>query len=73
MKIQFHGDSAVDIPGIDGVQPGQVVDVPDEVGESLLLAGASFADDGPPILPAAPLWSRPGKKSTPEPADAVKE
>lgn len=73
MKIQFHGDSAVDIPGVDGVQPGQVVEVADPVGESLLLAGATFAADGTPTLPDHPLWSRAGKKSTPEPAPAVKE
>ena len=73
MKIQFNGDSAVDIPGIDGVQPGQMVEVADPVGESLLLAGATFAADGTPILPDAPLWVRAGKTSTPEPAPAVTE
>ena len=74
MKIQFNGDSAVDIPGIDGVDPGQVVEVPQHVGESLLLAGATFADDGTPIPAVDPLWSLPAKKSTtPDPATAVKE
>jgi len=56
MKIQFCGTSAVDIPGVDDVQPGEVVEVADEVGASLLTAGASFADDGS-ITPAeSPLW-----------------
>lgn len=72
MKIKYNGTDAVDIDGVDDVQPGQVVEVAEHVGASLLLAGASFADDGTPTLPAAPLWTRPGK-STPETAPAVKE
>lgn len=73
MKIQYNGSDVVDIPGVDDVQPGQVVEVAEHVGASLLTAGATFADDGTPIMPAHPLWSRPGKKSTPDPAVAVKE
>lgn len=73
MKIQYNGSDLVDIPGVDEVQPGQVVEVAEHVGESLLLAGATFAADGTPILPVAPLWVRAGKKSTPDPAAAVKE
>ena len=76
MKIQFHGTSAVDIPGHDDVQPGQVVDVTDEVGSSLLAAGTAYPDDGAPVPARAPLWRIPAKKSanTPtETAEAGKE
>lgn len=76
MKIQYNGTSAVDIPGHDEVQPGQVVEVDDAVGESLLLAGHGFADDGTVVAqPDAPLWSRPGRNVpvSSEPAAAEKE
>jgi hypothetical protein len=61
MKIQYCGSDAVDIPGHDDVQPGQVVEVADEVGASLLAAGSSFAADGTVSPPANPLWSVPAK------------
>lgn len=70
MKIKFNGDSPVDIPGVDGVQPGQVVDLPAEVAESLLLAGHGFADDGTVVAPARPLWSRAGKPPADPPASS---
>ena len=77
MKIQYNGTSAVDIPGHDGVEPGQVVDVDDEVGQSLLLAGHGHPDDGTVVAPAELLWSRPGKQPaapvSSEPAVAGKE
>lgn len=69
MKIQFNGSSAVDVPGHDGVEPGQVIDVADEVGVSLLAAGTAYPDDGKPVAPDKPLWTPAGKKT----AEAGKE
>lgn len=63
MKIRYNGPFAVDIKGHDNVQPGQTVDVSDELGASLLLAGCSVVD-GKPIAPASPVWSRAGKTAT---------
>lgn len=58
MKIQFHGHTTVDIPGVDGVEPGDVVEVDDEVGASLLSAGTSFDDDGNVVgSPEDPMWT----------------
>jgi predicted RNA polymerase sigma factor len=57
MRIQYNGDNPVDIPGVDEVEPGDVVDVDDEVGESLLAAGTAYPDEGDPIKPKDPLWS----------------
>ena len=75
MKIQFHGTSAVDVPGHDDVQPGDVIDVADEVGASLLAAGTAYPDEGAPVPAAAPLWRAPATKSatTTETAEAGKE
>ncbi len=68
MKIQYHGTSAVDVPGHDDVQPGDVIEVPDEIGESLLGAGASHSvdDDGNPVVtpPDKPLWTTTKAKVT---------
>lgn len=65
MKIQYRGADAVDIPGHDDVQPGQVVEVTDAVGTSLLAAGTSYDPDGQVVAaPSDPLWSTPTKKST---------
>lgn len=59
MKIQYHGTSTVDIPGHDDVQPGDIVDVTDEVGASLLAAGCSFDSAGELVAaPPDPLWSQ---------------
>lgn len=58
MKIQYHGISAVDIAGHDGVEPGDVVDVPAELGEALLANGQ---------------WSAAKKTTTTESAAAEKE
>lgn len=75
MKIQYYGTSAVDIHGHDNVQPGDVIDVADEVGASLLAAGTAYPDEGAPVPAAAPLWRAPAKKSatTTETAEAGKE
>lgn len=75
MKIQYHGTSAVDVPGHDNVQPGDVIEVADEVGASLLAAGTAYPDEGAPVPAAAPLWRAPAKKSatTTETAEAGKE
>ena len=76
MKIQHHGTDAVDVPGHDAVQPGAVIEVPDEVGASLLAAGTAYPDDGPPIPPVSPLWRTPSKKpstTTTETAEAGKD
>jgi hypothetical protein len=69
MKIQYHGDHSVDVPGHEGVQPGAVIDVPDDVGVSLLAAGTAYPDDGDPIAPDAPLWRTPAKKDKADKAD----
>ena len=71
MKIQFHGTSAVDVPGHDNVQPGDVIDVPDEVGASLLAAGTSYPDEGAPVPPVAPLWRSPARKATSTPTETA--
>lgn len=63
MKITYNGSDAVDVPGHDDVQPGQTIDVTDEVGASLLAAGTSYPADGPPIPPTNPAWSVPSKKA----------
>ncbi len=57
MKIKYGGLSAVDIDGHDGVEPGDVVDVPGDLAERLCANGQ---------------W-QPVKKNTTEPADAGKE
>lgn len=59
MKIQYNGTDAVDIPGVDGVEPGSIVEVDDEVGASLLLAGTSIDADGVKVAPVKPLWTAP--------------
>lgn len=68
MRITFNGSSAVDIEGHDNVEPGATVEVSDELGECLLMAGSSIDSDGNVTPPADPLWTRDGKKSKPEPA-----
>lgn len=74
MKIQYHGTSAADVPGHDNVQPGEVIDVTDEIGASLLASGTAYPDDGPPVPPPVPLWRTPAKKpTTPETAEAGKD
>lgn len=75
MKIQYHGTSAVDVPGHDNVQPGDVIEVADEVGASLLAAGTAYPDEGAPVPAAAPLWRTPARKSgtNTETAEAGKE
>lgn len=65
MKIQYNGTGAVDIPGHDEVLPGQIVEVDDAVGESLLTAGTSYPTKGKAVPPADPLWSIPSKKAAP--------
>lgn len=57
MLIKYRGRDPkdrqpVDIPGADGVAPGDVVDVDEAVGVSLLAAGASHHDNGD-VEPAA--------------------
>ena len=39
MKLRYQGTSAVDIAGHHDVQPGAIVDVTDDQGHALLLAG----------------------------------
>ena len=59
MKICYLGTSAVDILGRDRVEPLEVIEVSDELGASLLTAGATFTTaDGVVTMvpPAAPLW-----------------
>lgn len=59
MKICYLGTSAVDILGRDRVEPLEVIEVSDELGASLLTAGATFttADGVVTMVPAAaPLW-----------------
>lgn len=76
MLLKYLGTHPVDIPGHDYVAPGAVVDVADEVGASLLVAGASFADSGELVaLPENPLWEAakaPASKKA-DPADDKKE
>jgi hypothetical protein len=57
VKIKYLGGSPVDIATVDGVQPGDVVDVADEIAAGLLFAGSEVADDGTITPPAAPLWA----------------
>ena len=76
MKVQYHGTDAVDVPGHDNVQPGDVIDVADEVGTSLLAAGTAYPDEGPPVPPRSPLWRPPARTATntpPETAEAGKD
>ena len=72
MKIQFNGSGAVDVPGHDDVQPGAVIDVDDDTGRSLLAAGTSYPDDGPPVPPESPQWTVPAGKAN-KSAEAGKE
>ena len=67
MKIRFNGTSAVDVPGADDVQPGDVVDLADEVAVSLLGAGCSIDAEGVTTPAADPLWSLPAKAPKTEP------
>lgn len=73
MKIKYLGTSPVDIPGHDNVEPGQTVDVADDVAVSLLGAGASHTPDGVVTPPESPLWVKPGKSTTTSPAAAGEE
>jgi hypothetical protein len=57
VKITYHGGSPVDIVAHDNVQPGQTVEVSDEVGAALLFAGSEVAEDGTVTPPAVPLWT----------------
>lgn len=64
MKLRFNGTSPVLAPGTEVViNPGDVVELPDDVAESLLGAGAAHGVDdtgAPTVTPAVdPLWSRP--------------
>lgn len=63
MKIRYQGESPVDIPGRDDVNPGDIIDVDDELAAGLLVAGTSYPDDGPPVPPASPLWVRADTKA----------
>ena len=71
MKIQFNGTSAVDVPGADDVQPGDVVDLADEVAVSLLAAGSSIDTAGITTPAADPLWSIPAKPRKTDPDTAA--
>ena len=44
MKIRYCGDRVVDVGDHLDVHPGDVIEVPDEQGETLLLAGATHHD-----------------------------
>lgn len=68
MRITYHGTDVVDIPGRDNVQPGETVEVDNDVGASLLAAGSSIADDGTITAPAKPLWTASKAKTAAEPA-----
>ena len=57
VKIKYQGIGAVDIDGHDGVNPGDTVDVSDELAARLCANGD---------------WTV-AKKNTTEPADAGKE
>lgn len=71
MKIKFCGVSAVDIAGHDGVEPGDVVDVPEELAERLLFAGSQVLDDGTVVPPVEPVWVKANKdKAAPVATDA---
>jgi hypothetical protein len=74
MKIRYLGTSAVDVYGHDGVEHGQVIDVPADVAHSLLLAGSSISepDEHGEVKitpPDSPLWekheSKPPKAAPP--------
>ena len=77
MLIRYHGSFAVDIPGHDDVEPDQVVDVPEEVAETLLDAGASYHETIDEhgergvlrVAPEVPLWTveEPAAKPLKEP------
>lgn len=77
MRLKYQGDAAVDIAVRDGVEPGEVVDVPDELAERLLFAGCQVDADGTVTAAAAPLWVRAdttkAAKTATEPAAAGKE
>lgn len=77
MKVQYLGGSPVDIDTHFYVEHGDVIEVPDELGERLLLAGWSFSestidDDGNPVpgepleAPEHPMWRKSTKKVTPD-------
>lgn len=76
MKLRYQGTSAVDIAGHHDVQPGAIVDVPDDQGHALLLAGTSIDAEGHQTPPDAPLWvadtGKPPKppKNTEDPTSA---
>lgn len=69
MKIKYSGPFAVDIPGHDNVEPGQTVDVSDELAASLLAASV-WTRTGKPATTADPT---PTAAPATEPADAEKE
>lgn len=79
MKLQYNGTFPVDIPGREGVNPGDVIDLPDDLAASLLLAGHSIEDGKVIASPDSPVWTRHASKTaakaepTTEPADAGKE
>ena len=66
MQITYNGDIPVEIIGHDFVKPGATIEVPDEVGERLLLAGPQHIDLGDGqveiVPPAEPLWTAASKK-----------
>lgn len=75
MYIQYLGDRAVSIPGHDRVEPGDIVDVDDVVGASLLMAGGQDRDGE--VIVDTPLWAAPSTSPTvpaapppPAPTDA---
>lgn len=74
MRIKYRGRDPkdrqpVDIPGADGVAPGDVVDVDEAVGVSLLAAGASHHDNGD-VEPAAwACWVPAKAAAKTDPAD----
>ena len=73
MKIQFNGTGAVDVPGADDVQPGEIVELAESVAVSLLAAGSSVDADGVVTPAAHPLWSLPPKPKTETTAAAGKD
>lgn len=62
MKITYCGQSAVDIAGVSGVEPGAEVDVPAELAEALLFAGTEVLEDGTAVPPITPQWVASVKK-----------
>lgn len=79
MKIRYNGSSAVLAPSTDDeVQPGDVIDIADDIAATLLIAGYSFDNNGAQVaVPDNPIWSLPATVKAPKganvPAEPVKE